>query len=442
MKVLLKTLVLATVLTLTVSAQALAWHVTGIVSCAENGAPLEGVAVEVHSTDGGTPFAETSVTDVNGEYNVWLPQTPRCYVATVTLGAGESPVDPAGGTFAFCTTNELNGIFRSFTISSPRCGGTQEEGVCWLTGGGNQFVSLVGLDLGESSNKHNWGGNVNPSCSSVPGDGGNWNHIAQLQKLHFQGTSIRVVRCGNVDDIPPGSTSPPTPFNFIEFTGSGRLVGFKGNHADYPVVYFFARAEDRNEPGSYGVDDGALKDRYFLHVYSNPADPAGSTLLLVDGDGDPTTVDPLPILHGNMQIHVSSCDGITVGGGDMGVRGKSPSGGDKLKGGDQNPLAGGNLSEEPSANEFVWLAAPMPNPAVNASWMRFGLPNPAAVSISVHDVAGRSIRRLDYGSMTAGEHTLVWDLRDDAGVPVARGLYYVRIATGGRAWSKPIAVIH
>ena len=59
------------------------------------------------------------------------------------------------------------------------------------------------------------------------------------------------------------------------------------------TVYFFSHCEDRNEPGSAGVRDGALKDRYFLHVYSNPADPAGSTLLLVDVDGDPTTVDPV-----------------------------------------------------------------------------------------------------------------------------------------------------
>lgn len=442
MKALLRVLTLTAFLAIGASAAAHAWHITGIVHCPD-GRPLEGVEVVVRSTDGGTPFVESSFTDINGEYNVWLPQDPRCYEATVTLGPGESAVDPPTGTFAFCTTEQSNSFFRSFTISSPRCGEQPppEQGICWLTGGGNRFVTLVGEDLGESGNKHNWGGNVNPSCSSVPGDGGNWNHIAHVQKLHFQGRSIRVVRCGNVEGIPPGSESPETPFNFIEFTGTGSLTGFKGNHASYPLVYFFGRAEDRNEPGSHGVDDGALKDRYFLHVYSNPADPAGSTLLLVDGDANPSTVDPLPILHGNLQIHISSCDGVTLGGDDLGVRERGRSGGDKgLKdGGSQS----GGLPEAPSveAAPFTWLDAPMPNPATRSSWMRFSLGRAAPVSISVHDVAGRSVRRLDYRAMTAGEHTLVWDLRDDAGAPVARGLYYVRIATAGRAWTKPVAIL-
>ena len=60
--------------------------------------------------------------------------------------------------------------------------------------------------------------------------------------------------------------------------------------------------------GSKGANDGADVDRYFLHVFTDPSDPAGSTVLLVDVDGDPTTVDPVTITGGNMQMHASSCD--------------------------------------------------------------------------------------------------------------------------------------
>ena len=114
-----------------------------------------------------------------------------------------------------------------------------------------------------------------------------------------------MVRCGNVAGIPPGSTSPVTPFNFIEYQGTGILKGVGPNKADYGIVTFFARAEDRNEPGSEagGNNGGDTIDRYFLRV----VDGGGTVRLLVDGDGNAATVDPITITGGNLQIHISSC---------------------------------------------------------------------------------------------------------------------------------------
>jgi hypothetical protein len=148
-----------------------------------------------------------------------------------------------------------------------------------------------------------FGGNVNPGCNTDSGEGGQWNHVDHRNKLHFQGTAIQVVACGNVDGIPPGSSSSPTPFNFIEFAGTGTLKGITGNKVDFGTVCFSARAEDRNEPGSSGQRDGALKDRYFLEA----TDCAGTTLLFLDANEDPAPADPVTITDGNLQIHVSSC---------------------------------------------------------------------------------------------------------------------------------------
>ena len=80
-----------------------------------------------------------------------------------------------------------------------------------------------------------------PGCSPYPGDGGSWNNIDNLNRLHFHGTDITVVRCGNIDGIEPGSESPATPVNFIEFTGTGWLKGIKGNKADYGTVHASGR---------------------------------------------------------------------------------------------------------------------------------------------------------------------------------------------------------
>src|SRR5688572_31010509 len=120
---------------------------------------------------------------------------------------------------------------------------------------------------------------------------------------------LKLFTVGNVTPPPPpGSTSPVTPFNYIEWTGVGTLKGIQGNKLGTIPVYFNARTEDRNEPGSKDSNAGSGIDRYYLHVYSDPADPAGSTLLLVNGDANPLNVVPVEIDHGNFQLHISSCD--------------------------------------------------------------------------------------------------------------------------------------
>ena len=285
-------------------AMAYAWHLDGRVYCEGIGLPFANVQITVVATEGGIPFTGSATTDETGFYSVPLLDVPNGYRATPTLSSNETVVSPPSGEFVFSTDATHLVFQQDWVIASPACALER----CWLTGGGTKFSAITGTHLGEAGREQNFGGNVNPGCSPTAGEGGQWNDIAAVLKLHFHGTAIEVIRCGNVDGIPPGSTSPITPFNFIEFRGTGTLKGIKGNKVDYGTVHFFGYVEDRNEPGSNGAKDGALKDRYFLHVFANPADPAGTTLLLVDVDGDPTTVDPVTITDGNLQIHVSSCN--------------------------------------------------------------------------------------------------------------------------------------
>ena len=413
---------------LLIASSAYAWHIEGRVFCDGTGLPLGGVSIQVTSTDGGG-FTGSAITDDTGYYFVGLPETPACFQASAVLGSGENTISPAGGTFAFCTTTTTFEFAQDWVISSPAC---SNEG-CWLTGGGAKFSTITGTYLGQSntikaSKMFNWGGNVNPGCSPTAGQGGQWNTIDALQKLHFHGTAIQVVRCGNVDGIPPGSTSPATPFNFIEFQGTGNVKGIQGNKASYPLVYFFGRAEDRNEPGSNGQRDGAGKDRYFLNVYTDPTDPVGSSIMLVDMDGDPGTVDPLVITDGNMQIHVSSCTTPALVQNGTGTARLQPIG--------PRPAAATQLPAK------VSFAAPMPNPAAERSILRYALPRDAAVSLTVYDVAGRTVRQLERGVSVAGQHSVTWDLRGESGQPVSRGLYFLRLAVDGQVFTQSIAVMH
>ncbi len=267
--------------------------------------PLAGVVVRITGD-----VVASGTTDANGFYHIPLPDVAGNYFAE--LDPASLPGDavlliPGPGPFAFSLTTGTQSLSgRHWLVQSATCQ-RQQQGTCWLTGGGAKFSPITNIGMAEKGPRHSFGGNVNPSCSPYPGQGGQWNHVAHGLKLHFLGSVIQVVRCGNVAEIPPGSTSPETPFNFIEFKGTGVLKGISGNKTDHGIVNFFGRAEDRNEPGSNGAKAGALIDRYFIHVFSDVADPAGSTLLLVDIDGDADTVDPVTITDGNLQLHISSC---------------------------------------------------------------------------------------------------------------------------------------
>ena len=202
---------------------AFAWHLEGRIFCEGLGLPLTDVTVTVVNTSG-APFSGSATTNEAGFYHIDLPETPACFLASLSLGAGSTVVTPASGEFAFCTDATTFEFVQNWIVDSPKC-----EGQCWLTAGGTKYSTYSGTRNGQNGPNHNWGGNVNPGCSPTAGDGGSWNHISDIDNLHFHGQHIEVVRCGNVDGIPPGSTSPVTPFNFIEFQGTGSLKGIRSN---------------------------------------------------------------------------------------------------------------------------------------------------------------------------------------------------------------------
>ncbi len=88
------------------------------------------------------------------------------------------------------------------------------------------------------------------------------------------------------------------------------------------------------------------------------------------------------------------------------------------------------------------LSAPSPNPVRTATRMRFSLPAPARVTLTVHDLSGRRIRTLSDGPRAAGPGDVTWDLRDDAGRPVPTGLYFARLVRDGRpAGAQRVVVV-
>lgn len=70
-----------------------------------------------------------------------------------------------------------------------------------------------------------------------------------------------------------------------------------------------------------------------------------------------------------------------------------------------------------------------PNPFDAGTRIRFTLPVATSIDLSVYDLGGRLVRRLDGRFRPAGAHEVDWDGADAEGRSVAAGIYHVRIAT-------------
>ena len=81
------------------------------------------------------------------------------------------------------------------------------------------------------------------------------------------------------------------------------------------------------------------------------------------------------------------------------------------------------------------LAPVRPNPVVGRAAVRFGLEEPSAVRVSVHDALGREVAVLTEGPMEAG-----WYESDVEAGSLAAGTYVVRLTAGGRVAARVLTV--
>jgi leucyl aminopeptidase len=104
---------------------------------------------------------------------------------------------------------------------------------------------------------------------------------------------------------------------------------------------------------------------------------------------------------------------------------------------------GSSTVEDPAASAPIRFAVGpnQPNPFNPQTTITYSLPERGEVTVTIFDVAGRAVRALFHGVQPAGEQAIVWTGRDDAGQPVASGVYYYRVDALGQSAVRKMALV-
>jgi hypothetical protein len=82
----------------------------------------------------------------------------------------------------------------------------------------------------------------------------------------------------------------------------------------------------------------------------------------------------------------------------------------------------------------------LPNPTGGRTSIRYGLPAPAAVKLSVYSAAGMLVRTVRTGRQDPGWYTTAWDGNDSRGRRIGTGVYLVRLEAGAFTSTRKLVV--
>ncbi len=100
------------------------------------------------------------------------------------------------------------------------------------------------------------------------------------------------------------------------------------------------------------------------------------------------------------------------------------------------------LTDFQAVPETFELAQNYPNPFNPSTTIRYGLPQPARVTIRIYSPVGELVRTLiDGEEHAAGYHTAIWDGRNASGLSVASGVYLYMMHAGAFREVKKMALV-
>ncbi|MBS1261994.1 MAG: hypothetical protein MAG453_01332 [Calditrichaeota bacterium] len=95
------------------------------------------------------------------------------------------------------------------------------------------------------------------------------------------------------------------------------------------------------------------------------------------------------------------------------------------------------VGEQAGSRPLSYSLAPVyPNPFNARATVRFTLPAPGEVAVSVHDVTGRRVLTLADGFHAAGAHRITL-----SGAQLASGRYFIRLSAPGHSFAVPATLV-
>jgi flagellar hook assembly protein FlgD len=82
-----------------------------------------------------------------------------------------------------------------------------------------------------------------------------------------------------------------------------------------------------------------------------------------------------------------------------------------------------------------------PNPFNPSTTIVFSLPRTGQATLAIYNPSGQKIRELVSGAITAGNHSMQWDGRDDKGKIVSSGVYITRLRMGAMTASQSMLLL-
>jgi flagellar hook assembly protein FlgD len=66
---------------------------------------------------------------------------------------------------------------------------------------------------------------------------------------------------------------------------------------------------------------------------------------------------------------------------------------------------------------------------------------PRAVTMGVYAVTGRLVRTIEAGALTPGYYHFEWNGRDEQGIRVGSGVYFIKAHAGGSTLTRKIILV-
>ncbi len=250
------------------------------------------------------------------------------------------------------------------------------------------------------------------------GDGQHFTDVSAISGLN----SVKASRTSIFGDYDGDGDPDMYLVNYGQETYLFRNDNDNGNH--YLIVDLEGRASNRDGIGAklkLTTPDGAVQ---YYETRSGSSLGGGDDLAAYFGLGPNTRVSELEItwpagtvqtladLTGDQRVKVIEGEGLATG-----------------------------IAEAPEARPSTFVSVRnYPNPFRDETVIEIMLSEPAPLDVRVYDGLGRQVKVLYQGKAFAGLHRTLWDGMDQAGQPVAAGVYLVRLVVGERSYVRKMVL--